>query len=98
VRVAVPAVAPAMFTGLVEPKLTVGGYTAPAGPEVTAAVRTTLPVKPPAGVTVIVEVFPLVAPGATLTAVPLTAIPGGTGGVTMMEAVPVLALSFASPE
>jgi len=98
VRVAVPAEVPVMFSGLVEPKLNVGGYTAPIGLEVTAAVRATLPVKPPAGVTVMVEVFPLVAPGVTVTAVPLTVIPGGTGGVTITEAVPVFALSFASPE
>jgi hypothetical protein len=96
-RVAVSAVAPVMFTVLAEPKLNVGGSTAPIGPEVTAAVRATLPVKPPAGVTVMVEAFPLVAPGAILTAVPLTANPGGAGGVTMIEAVPVFALSFASP-
>jgi hypothetical protein len=32
----------------------------------------TVPVKPLAGVTVMVDVFPRVAPGATLTAVPLT--------------------------
>jgi len=62
VSVAVPATVPVMLTGVVEPKLRVGGYWAPAGLEVTAAVRATLPVKPPAGVTVIVYVFPLVAP------------------------------------
>jgi hypothetical protein len=39
---------------------------------VISAVSTTLPVKPPLGVTVIVDVLPLVAPGATVTAVPLT--------------------------
>jgi hypothetical protein len=37
-----------------------------------AQLRLTVPVKPLTGVTVIVEVFPVVAPGATLTAVPLT--------------------------
>lgn len=72
VRVAVPAAVPVMLTGVVEPKLSMGGYWAPAGLEVTEAVNTTLPVKPPAGVTVIVDVFPLVAPAATLTAVPLS--------------------------
>jgi hypothetical protein len=72
VSVAVPAVAPLMFTGLVEPKLKVGGYSAPVGLEVTAAVSATLPVKPPDGVTEIVEVFPEVAPGDTETAVPVT--------------------------
>jgi hypothetical protein len=72
VRVAVPAVVPVMLTGLVEPKLKLGGYWAPAGLDVMAAVNDTLPVKPPAGVTVMVEVFPVVAPGATEAAVPLS--------------------------
>ena len=95
VRVAVPAELPAIFSGLVAPKLNVGGYTAPVGLEVTTAVRTTTPAKPPDGVTVMVELFPVVAPGVTLTAEPLTAIPGGT--VTTIGTVPVFALSFASP-
>jgi hypothetical protein len=38
---------------------------------VTYALRVTLPVKAPVGVTVITEVFPAVAPGAMDTAVPL---------------------------
>jgi hypothetical protein len=74
-----------MFTGLVEPKLKVGGYWAPDGLEVMAAVSATLPMKPPAGVTVIVEVFPVVAPGATVTAVLVKA---NEGLVTVTEAVP----------
>ena len=69
VRVALPAVAPVMLTGLVEPKLKVGRSCAPLGLEVTAAVSATLPVKPPAGVTVIVDAT--AAPGATVTAVPV---------------------------
>ena len=72
VRVAVSAEAPVMLTGLVEPKLKVGGYWAPVGLEVTAAVRVTLPVKPPDGVRVIVAVLPDVAPGVMETAVPVT--------------------------
>jgi hypothetical protein len=56
VRVAVPALAPVIMTGLVEPKLTVGRSCAPTGLDVTAAVSVTLPVKPPLGVTVIVDV------------------------------------------
>jgi hypothetical protein len=76
VRVAVCAAAPAIRTGLVEPKLSVGKYTAPFGLEVIAAVSVTLPVKPLAGVIVTVDVFPLVAPGATVTAVPLTVTVG----------------------
>ena len=71
VRVAAPPVAPVMFTGLVEPKLKVGGYLAPAGLEATEAVSAAPPVKPPEGVNVIVEVLPVVAPGATLTGVPM---------------------------
>jgi hypothetical protein len=38
--------------------------------------RLTVPVKPLTGVTVIMEVFPVVAPGVTVTAVPLTVKPG----------------------
>src|ERR1039458_7351934 len=71
VRVAVPAVVPVMLTGLVEPKLKLGIYWAPFGLEVMAAVSVTLPVKPPAGVTVRVEVFPVLAPGVTVTEVPV---------------------------
>jgi len=87
VSVAVPAEVPVMLTGLVEPKLKVGGYWAPVGLEVTAAVSTTLPVKPPAGVTVMVEVLPVVAPGITVTAVPLTVKPG-VGAVIVAVHVP----------
>jgi hypothetical protein len=71
VRVIVSALAPAMLTWLVGPKLNVGGYWVPAGLEVMLVVSTTLPVKPPEGVTVIVEVFPVVTPGKTVTSVPL---------------------------
>jgi hypothetical protein len=72
VRVLTPAALPVMARGLVELKLKVGGATAPLGPEVREAVRVTLPVKPPIGVMVIVEVFPVVAPGARSSVVPLT--------------------------
>ena len=92
VSVAVPAVVPVMPTGVVEPKLSVGRYCAPAGLEVTAAVSVTLPVKPPAGVTVIVEVFPVVAPGATVTAVPLTVKLALTVVVTVTAVDPVAEL------
>jgi len=70
VRVAVPLEAPVMLTELVEPKLKVGGFTALAGLVVTAAVSATLPVNPPTGVTVIVEVFPVVEPATTVTDIP----------------------------
>jgi len=75
VRVATPAGMPVTLTGLVAPKLKVGGFTTPAGLEVMAAVSITSPVKPPEGVTVIVEVFPVDAPGKTVTAVPLITKP-----------------------
>jgi len=92
VRVAVPAVVPVILTGLVVPKLKVGGSWPPVGLEVTAAVSVTLPVKPPLGVTVTVDVFPVVAPGETVTAVPVTVKLGGNGVVTVTEAVPEFAL------
>ena len=83
VSVAVAAEAPVIETGEVEPKLKVGSSEAPAGVLVSAAVRVTLPVNPPAGVTVIVEVFPVVAPGGTVRAVPDNERPGGTVAVTV---------------
>jgi hypothetical protein len=89
VRAAVPAVVPLMLTGVVDPKLKVGGYCAPAGLDVRVAVNTTLPVKPPAGVTVMVDIFPVVAPGVTVTVVPLTVKVGFTAVVTVTCAVPV---------
>ena len=70
VRVAVFAIVSVILTGLVEPKLKVGGYWAPVGLEVTVAVSATLPVKPPSGVTVMVELLPVVAPRETVTVVP----------------------------
>jgi hypothetical protein len=76
VRVAVPAVVPVIETGLVVPKLRVGALTALAGELVIAAVRATLPVNPPLGVTVMVEVFPVVAPATTVTAVSESFRPG----------------------
>jgi hypothetical protein len=71
VKVRVPAVLPAIVRGLVELKLKVGAAEAPLGLLVSAAVRVTLPVKPAIGVTVIVEVLPVVAPAPMLTGVPL---------------------------
>ena len=89
VSVAVAALEPLMATGVVDPKLKVGGSTAPDGPDVMAAVNATLPVKPPAGVSVIVEVFPEVAPGDRVTAVAVMVTPAGTAVVTVTAAVPV---------
>jgi hypothetical protein len=77
VSVAVPAVEPLMATGLVVPKLSVGGTTAFAGLEVIVAVSATLPVKLLAGVNVTVEVLPVVAPATTETAVPTMLKLGG---------------------
>jgi hypothetical protein len=92
VRVAVPAVVPLMLTGVVDPKLKVGGYWAPTGLDVRAAVNVTLPVNPPLGVMVMVDVFPVVAPGATVIAVPLSVKLGFTAVVTVTCAVPVALL------
>ena len=55
----------------------------------TAAVSATEPVKPPVGVTVIVDVFPEVAPRVRVTAVPLIAKLGFTAVVTVTEFEPV---------
>jgi hypothetical protein len=77
VSVAEPAVVPLMVTGLVVPKLNVGGTTAFAGLVVMAAVSTTLPVNPFAGVSVIVDVSPETAPAVTVTAVPAILKLGG---------------------
>ena len=75
--VAVSGVVPEIFTELVEPKLRVGGFAAPLGLEVRAAVSATLPVKPPDGVTVTVDVFPVVAPASMVTGVALIVKLGG---------------------
>jgi hypothetical protein len=58
-----------MLTCAFEPKLNVGGFCAFTGLDVTDAVRATPPVKPPKGVTVTVDVFPVVAPGTSVTCV-----------------------------
>jgi hypothetical protein len=92
VRVAVPAAEPAMLTELVEPKLRVGRYCAPEGVEPMAAVSTTFPVKPPTGVTVIVDVFPVVAPGETFTARPVIEKEELTAVVTDTRAEPLAEL------
>jgi hypothetical protein len=89
VKVAVPLLAPEIVTGVVEPKLNVGGSTAPVGLVASAAVSAIGPVNPPDGVSVMVEVFPVAAPGATETAVPATAKLGGTVIVYCAEAAPL---------
>ena len=72
VKVADAAFVPVMLNGLVVPKLNVGKSEAPLGLVVMEAANVTLPVKPPTGVTVMVEVFPVVAPGVTATDVPVS--------------------------
>jgi hypothetical protein len=76
VSVAVPALVPIMFNGDVVPKENVGKYCAPDGLVAIIADSDTLPSSPPPGVTVIVEVFPVAAPAATVTDVPITVIVG----------------------
>jgi hypothetical protein len=85
-RVAVPAAAPVMLTVLLPPKLRVGTLSAPFGLEVMAAVSATLPVKPPAGVTVIVDIA--TRPALSVTAVPVMVKPGGLVPDTVTEACP----------
>ena len=98
VRVAVPAVLPAMLTGLVEPKLSVGMSIAPVGLEVTAAVSTTLPVNPPLGVTVMVEVLPVATPGPEMTTPdPVIVKPGGCTAVTVTISLLVPEMKLESP-
>jgi hypothetical protein len=67
-----------MLTGVVAPNVKVGASTALFGLEVNAAVSAT----PPAGVMVMVEVFPVVAPAVTVTPVPAIAKLGGVTAVS----------------
>jgi hypothetical protein len=76
VRVAVPGKMLVMLTGLVDRKPNFGKLCAFAGLPVMAADSATLPVKPPLGVTVTVEVLSVIAPGATTTGVPEIVKPG----------------------
>jgi hypothetical protein len=91
VRVAVAALDPVMLTELVDPKLNTGGLIALGGLDVSAAVSVTAPVKPPAGVTVMEDVLPVVAPEATVTAVPLILKLGG--GRLMVKSAEATALA-----
>jgi hypothetical protein len=79
-----------MLTGFVV-KVNVGGFTAPVGLVATAALSVTLPVKPFAGVMVMVDVLPVVAPAVIVTAVPATVKVGGAVvTVTALDPVAVL--------
>jgi hypothetical protein len=88
-----------MLIGVVVPKLNVGRFTAPLGLAVSAAVNATLPVKPPLGVTVIVEVFPVVAPRVTVIAPPLlkAKLGGGTNAVTVTPTTVVCVIAPETP-
>jgi hypothetical protein len=97
VKVAAPGVALPMLIGVVEPKLNVGRSRAAVGVVATIDARSTLPENPLAGVIVIVELFPLVAPGETTTVEPAIAKLGSSGATTVTEVVPLLALYAASP-
>jgi len=81
------ALEPEMATGLVAPKFSTGGFCAPEGLAVMTAVSATFPVKPPAGVTTMVDVFPVVAPAVTVTDEALRVKPGGATAVmaTVLE-------------
>ena len=87
-------VVPVILTELAEPKLKVGESWAPTGLDVTAAVSATAPVKPPLGAMATVDEFPVVAPGDTVTGLPLTEKLGMGGGsaVTIICVVPVAPL------
>jgi hypothetical protein len=99
VSVPVPAVAPLMLTGDVVPKLNVGGLAAPDGLDVSAALNVTLPVKPPVGVIVIVDVLPVVAPGFTeiVPLLPRAKVGGGTKAVTVTPTTVVCVTEPAVP-
>ena len=84
--VAVPFAAPVMETGAVAANVNVGRSCAPVGLLVRAAVKATFPVKPPLGVTVTVAMFPVVAPGATVTDV---AAMVNEAGLKLMFSFPV---------
>jgi hypothetical protein len=77
VSVAVAGLVPLMLIGLVEPKVKVGGFTALEGAEVMVALSVTDPVKPPAGVSVTVEVLPVDAPADNDTGLPVMVKLGG---------------------
>jgi hypothetical protein len=87
VRVACPALAPVMLTGLVEPKLQEGGFTAFAGSAVMAAVSVTLPMKPPEGVTVMVLAPPLPAVTVKLDGEAASVMTGTVAALTVRSMV-----------
>ena len=86
VRVTVCAVAPLIATDA--GMLHVGGSIA--GVDVRAQLRFMTPVNPPEGAKLIVDVFPVIAPGTTLTLVPLRE--KSPGGGLMVNAADATAL------
>jgi hypothetical protein len=91
VSVAVCTPAPVMPTD--DGMLQVTGLVAFAGAVVTEQLNATVPVKPLEGVTVMVDVLPVVAPGSTVMAPLLDTENVGTGAVTVtVEDEPVAIL------
>jgi hypothetical protein len=89
VSIAVTAAVPVIAAGWVTEQT--GGSTEPAGP-VTVHERATLPIKPPLGVTVIVEVP--VAPGEAMVMVVLVKVKfGGRGGAVTVRGIWVVTVS-----
>jgi hypothetical protein len=90
VTVAATGLALATFTELVTPH--VAGLTAPDGMVVTAQVRLTVPVNPPLGDTLMVDVFPVVAAAAMEMFPPLLSVKlgGRTKAVTVTPTTVVL--------
>jgi hypothetical protein len=76
VRAAVSGFTPLIETEPLEPKLSMGGIAEVLWLSDMVAVSVTLPVKPARGVTVMVVVFPVVAPRATVTGAPTMFKPG----------------------
>lgn len=99
VSVAVCAVAPLIST---EEGVTVqvAGLVAPLGP-LGMQLRLTVPVRPLTGVTVMMEVLPVVAPAVTVMLPPLVSVKPGTGGaetvavtVVVWVTVPAVPVTF----
>lgn len=93
VTVSVPfcAALPLIVTAEVTPQVT--GLVAPAGAVVTAQLKFTAPVNPLEGVTVMLAVFPVVAPASKLMPPPFDRANPGTGAeVTVTVLVPVALL------
>jgi hypothetical protein len=95
VSVAVTAVVPLIVTG---PTPHVGRSVAPVGELEIAQLIFTTPVNPPAGVTEIVDVFPVVAPGFTVIPLLLASAIDGAAGAFTVTAICVLPVIVALVE